>query len=298
MSMVLSPEDFRILEGLRLNPRKSFTGRVRGERLTRKKGISIEFADYRDYTEGDDLRHLDWNVLARLETAVIKTYQDEEDLAVYLVVDLTASMGFGEPQKQALAKNLACAIGYVALNSQDAAYPVTLPMVVNPTRGANGVGAALRGRSSYPKLARWSQMIPETAPGGLAPSLREFVKASARPGLAVLLTDGLDPDMPSLIRVLGGRGHEVCLIQILSPEEIDPDLEGDLRLLDAESSQIVEITANRDALDGYRKNLLAHNKLLEEACLRVGGRYTTVTVNRTVDWIVREKLRREGWFAA
>lgn len=297
MSLVLSPEDFRILDGLRLNPRKSFSGRVRGERLTRKKGISIEFADYRDYTEGDDLRHLDWNVLGRLQTAVIKTYQDEEDLAVYLIVDITASMAFGEPQKQRLAKTLACALGYIALSNQDAAYPVTLPMTANPTRGANGVGAALRGRSNYPKLARWTCSIPESANGGLANSLRDFVKASARPGVVVLLTDALDPEMPTVIRVLGGRGHEVCLIQILAPEEIDPDLEGDLRLLDAESNEIVEITANRDALEGYRKNLAAHNEALHEACHRVGGRYISIPTNQPLEWIVKEKLRREGWFA-
>lgn len=297
MSLVLTPEDFRILEGLRLNPRKSFTGRIRGERLTRKKGISIEFADYRDYTEGDDLRHLDWNVLARLQNAVIKTYQDEEDLAVYLIVDVTGSMSFGEPQKQDLARRLACALGYVALNSQDAAYPVTLPMSANPSRGASGVGAALRGRSSYPKLARWSNAIPAKAPGGLASSLRDFVKASARPGLVILMTDALDPEFPTLIRVLGGRGHEVCLIQILAPEEIDPDLEGDLRLLDAETNEIVEITANRDALEGYRKNLAKHNEDLADACRRAGGRFATVPADKPLDWIVTEKLRREGWFA-
>lgn len=298
MSLVLSPEDFRILEGLRLNPRKSFAGRIRGERLTRKKGISIEFADYREYTEGDDLRHLDWNVLARLQNAVIKTYQDEEDLAVYLVVDLTASMSFGEPQKQQLAKTLACAFGYIALNSQDAAYPVTLPMTANPNRGASGVGAALRGRASYPKLARWTNSIPGLATGGLAGALRDFVKASVRPGLVVLLTDALDPEMPGLIRVLGGRGHEVCLLQILAPEEIDPDLEGDLRLLDAETNEIVEVTANRDALEGYRKALAAHNESLQEACLRVGGRYVSIPVDKPLEWILKEKLRREGWFAA
>lgn len=298
MSLVLTPDDFRLLEGLRLNPRKSFSGRVRGERLTRKKGISIEFSDYRDYTEGDDLRHLDWNVLARLQNAVIKTYQDEEDLAVYLIVDLTASMSFGDPQKQQLAKTLACVFGYVALNNQDAAYPVTLPLAANPTRGVGGVGLALRGRASYPKLARWTTSIPEMAPGGLSRSLRDFVKANTRPGLVVLLTDGLDPEAPTLIRVLGGRGHEVCLIQILAPEEVDPDLEGDLRLIDAETNEIVEITANRDALEAYRKNLAKHNDELRDACNRVGGRYISIPVDQSLDWIIKERLRREGWFAA
>src|SRR5690348_18424364 len=109
-TLVLEPKEFRLLEGLRLNPRKSFGGKVRGERLTKKKGISIEFADYRDYAEGDDLRHLDWNVLARLDSPIMKTYRDEEDLAVHLLVDGSASMEFGEPTKLEGAKRIAAAM--------------------------------------------------------------------------------------------------------------------------------------------------------------------------------------------
>jgi len=292
MSLVLSPKEFRLLEGLRLNPRRTFLGRIRGERITRKKGISIEFADYRDYTEGDDLRHLDWNVLARLDQAVMKTYQDEEDLAVYLLVDASASMTFGEPSKLDIARRLACAIGYVALNGQDAAYPYALSHVRNPM-------AALRGRSSFARLARWAEGIadPVAGPITLSASVRQFVQLNSRPGMVVLMSDALDPDLPTQLRVLGGRGHEVNLIQILAPEELDPDLEGDLRLLDAESNSVVEITANSYALKAYRDNLTAHNTELEIACRRFGGRFVQVTTSQPVDAMIRERLRREGWFA-
>lgn len=291
MSLVLSPTEFRLLEGMRLSPRRTFHGRIRGERLTRRKGISIEFADYRDYSEGDDLRHLDWNVLARLNTAVIKTYQDEEDLAVYIVVDATGSMAFGEPSKLDLAKQLAAAFAYVALCGQDAVYPIIVPQ--------RGVGAARRGRASYPHVARWVTTIHGVEGGkGLAPALRELAGAGLRPGMIVLLTDALDPDAASNIRMLGGVGHEVCLVQILAPEEVDPDLEGDLRLLDAESSAVVEVTANRDALKAYRDNLLAHNAALAEACRRHGGRYVQLASNESLEGVIRDRLRKEGWFAA
>ncbi len=291
MSLVLSPTEFRLLEGLRLNPRRTFTGRIRGERLTRKKGISIEFADYRDYTEGDDLRHLDWNVLARLDNAVIKTYQDEEDLAVYLLVDASASMSFGEPSKLDIARRLACAIGYVAVNGQDAAYPYALSHARNAM-------AALRGRSSFARLARWSEGIAEPIAGqvSLSGAVRQFTQLNSRPGMVVLLSDALDPELPTQLRVLGGRGHEVNLIQILAPEELDPDLEGDLRLLDAESNAVVEITANSYALKAYRDNLAAHSAALEAACRRFGGRFVQVTTTQPVETVIRERLRREGWF--
>ncbi|MEQ1822057.1 MAG: DUF58 domain-containing protein [Fimbriimonadaceae bacterium] len=297
MSLVLSPEEFRVLDGLRFAPRKSFSGRVRGERLTKKKGISIEFADYREYSEGDDLRHLDWNVLARLQTPMMKTYQDEEDLAVYVVVDLSPSMDFGEPSKLTVGRQLACMFGYIGLCNQDAIYPATLPMVANPIKGISGVGAGLRGRSSYPALARWTTTLQPARGNSLAMSLREFATARLRQGLVILITDSLDPDAPSLVRSLGGRGHELCMVQVLTPEEIDPDVEGDLRLLDAETDAVVEITANSLALEGYKKNLNAHLAAINEACRRIGGRYTLVRTDESLVNLFKERLRREGWFA-
>lgn len=290
MALILSPAEFRLLEGLRLNPRRAFHGRVRGERLTKRKGISIEFADYRDYSEGDDLRHLDWNVLARLQTPVMKTYQDEEDLAVYLVLDATGSMGFGEPSKLDAAKRIAAAFAYVALCGQDAVYPISLPN--------RGVGAARRGRASYPQIARWIDAVAEsTANRTLSVSLREFAGSGARPGMVVLLSDVLDPAAADAIRMLGGVGHEVCLVQVLSPEELDPDLEGDLRLLDAEAGAPVEITANRDALKAYRENLQTHNAAVSDACRRHGGKAIQVLAQESLESLVRDRLRREGWFA-
>lgn len=285
---ILEPREFRLLEGLRLNPRKTFSGRIRGERLTRRKGLSIEFADYREYSEGDDLRHLDWNVLARLENAVIKTYQDEEDLAVYLLVDCSASMEFGDPTKLEYAVRLACAFGYTALSSQDAVYPRALGLKLKPM-------STLRARSSYPRLASWAAQLKPEGTKGVSAALRDFSGSSERAGLVVLLSDGLDPAMATSIRVLAGRGHEVNLVQILSPEEIDPDLEGDLRLLDAENGTPVEITANSLALKEYRKRLEEHCAQLQTECLRVGGRYARVTTQRSLESVVKDIFKREGW---
>jgi len=292
VSLILEPREFRMLDGLRLNPRKSFSGRVRGERLTRKKGVSIEFADYREYSEGDDLRHLDWNVLARLDTPVMRTYQDEEDLAVHLLLDLSPSMDFGEPSKLQLARRLAGALGYVALNAGDAVMPRRVGFPQPPI-------APLRGRASYPRLGRWTA---ESAPDGraavpLARALRDFANSSARTGVVLLLTDGLDPEVAPAVRALAGRGHEVLFLQILSDIELDPDLEGDLRLIDGEGGTVVELTANSYALKEYRRRLEEHNAGIREAVRRVGGRHALVRANEPLDSIVKNTLRRDGWFA-
>lgn len=291
MSLLLSPAEFRMLEGLRLAPRRPFHGRIRGERLTRRRGVSIEFADYREYAEGDDLRHLDWNVLARLNHPVIKTYQDEEDLAVYLLVDQSASMAFGEPTKHRLARDVAAALAYVALSGQDAVIPVAVGSSRHPL-------VTYRGRSAYARVAAWLDQQRPEATNSLAAALRDFAKRNVRPGVIVLLSDGLDPNAASELRVLGGQGFQVDVIQILSPEEIDPDLEGDLRLLDAESDAQVELTANRDALRIYQENLKAHNAGLETASRRFGGRYVQVSSTSDVTTVFRDALRPGGWFQA
>lgn len=289
--LVLTPQEFRILEGLRLNPRKSFSGRVRGERLTKKKGVSIDFDDYREYSEGDDLRHLDWNVLARLEHPVVKTYRDEEDLAVHVLLDASASMSFGEPSKLDYAKRLACAFGYVALAGGDAVYPRAIGVKQQPH-------AAMRGRSSYPRLAMWANELQPEGTQTLAQDLKAFAKTGSRPGLAIVVTDAMDPDVVSGIRILAGRGHEVCVVQTLSDVELRPDLEGDLRLLDVESNSAVEITANSITFKAYTENLNNHNRTLAEECRRRGGRHTLVEVGTPLDRVVKETLKKEGWVAA
>ena len=290
MTTLLDPREFRVLEGLRFAPRKSFTGKIRGERLTQKKGISIEFSDYRDYTEGDDLRHLDWNVLARLETPIMKTYRDEEDLAIHLLLDSSPSMTFGEPPKSETANKLATALGYLALSGGDALYPRRLGIKEPPL-------PALRGRTSFVRLnGLLNSPTGDPMEGAsLSGALRGFANSSARTGLIVLITDAMDPEIELAIRTLGGRGHELFLIQILSDVEIDPDLEGDLRLLDAETSGKVEITANSFALKAYRENLKKHNDSIRDAVLRIGGRYALVNSADSVEKTIKDVLKRDGW---
>jgi uncharacterized protein (DUF58 family) len=272
-----------------LTPRKSFGGRVRGERLTSKKGISIEFADYREYADGDDLRHLDWNVLARLATPVTKTYRDEEDLAVHLLVDTSPSMQFGEPTKQESAKRYACAFGFLGLAGGDAVYPRAIGIRERPL-------PALRGRSSFYRLNLWAEKLTESGSTmSLGASLRQFAAASVRAGLVILITDGLDPDIASAVRIVAGRGHELLFLQILSREELDPDLEGDLRLLDGEGGVPVELTANSSALKEYRQRLEAHNTALRDAVLRVGGRHALVCPDEDFEKVLTNTLKRQRW---
>ncbi len=285
---LLAPGQTRALEGLRWNPRRTFPGRVRGERLTRRRGISIDFADYREYTAGDDLRHLDWNVLARLGHPIVKTYQDEEDLAVHLLVDCSASMGFGAPSKFSVALRWAAALGCIGLAGSDAVHihPLGLP-VGNPK--------LMRGRGQYPRLDHELSQLGATSKVGLAASLRAFAASGARVGVAVILSDGLDPEVATAMKILAGRGHEIYFLQILSALDLDPDLEGDLRLIDAETGSATEITANSPTLRTYRENIARHNQRLAEVLLSVGGHSAVISTNDPFETVVRDVLKRQGW---
>lgn len=287
--LVLSPREFRLLEGLRFMPRKNFAGRVRGERLTAKKGISIEFSDFRNYAEGDDLRHLDWNVLARLDTPIVRTYQDEEDLAVHILLDVSPSMEFGEPSKLSWGRRVACAFGHIGLGGGDAVHLRLL--------GGGEPGAVMRGRTSYVRFARGVMGGIQVGNRGVSGAIRQFLSSTARVGLVVVISDGMDPDFPGLIKSLAGRGHEVLMIQVLSPVELDPDLEGDLRLIDSEGAGEKEITANRLTFEAYKKNLLAHNQAIRDACTSMGGRYRLMEPGDGLEVLVRDVLQREGWVA-
>ncbi len=288
---LLSPAEARLLGRLRLRPARAFPGRVRGERLTRKAGLSIEFADYREYAEGDDLRGLDWNVLARLDAPIMKTFRDEEDLAVHLLVDVSASMGFGEPSKLGSAVKLAAFLAYAGLSGGDAVHPAALG-------GAPAQARALRGRAGWGRFSAWAGGLEPEGKVGLAAGLRAFAASRARAGLCIVLSDGLDPDAPEALRSLAARGHELAFVQLASPLDLRPDLEGDLRLIDAESGQAVEITANSSTLQEYHARFQEHRRRLEAETLKGGGRYALADTSAPPSDLLRDIFVRGGWLAA
>ncbi|MCC6403574.1 MAG: DUF58 domain-containing protein [Fimbriimonadaceae bacterium] len=286
--VALAPQESRILQGVRIRPRRQFSGRARGERTSARKGVSIEFADYREYADGDDLRHLDWNILARLGHPVVKTYQDEEDLAVHLLVDTSPSMEFGEPTKLLIACRVGLALTYVALCGGDTIYGHALG-------GRGAPRPATRGRIGVQRVADWLGRLASTEGDSLLEASRRFARSGAQPGVVVFLSDGLDPLVSRAVQVVADRGHEVWFVQVLTEMELDPDLEGDLLLVDSESSLEQEMTANSVAIASYRKALISHNEEIGEACARVGGRYAQVQVGKPLSAFLTGSLRKEGW---
>ena len=285
----LESRELRTLEGLRLRPNRTYRGSSKGERISKQKGVSIEFADFRNYSEGDDLRHLDWNVLARLDTPVMRTYQDEEDIVLYVCLDCSPSMNFGDPSKLLVAQRYAMAFGYVALVGGDGVRLKIIGAKQPPSSIMRGRSSAFRMMDSIRRNDQ--ELNLET----LNDSLRSLLKSNLRSGILVLVSDGLDPDLPATIRALGGRGFEVWHAQILSDIEIDPDLEGDLRLIDSEGTSATEITINRETLLHYRKSLESHIAAVSEAAKRTGGHHQLISTTDSLEEVMVRKLKPGGW---
>jgi len=283
------------LERLRFAVTRARAGQVKGERRSTRRGASVEFADYRDYTRGDDLRRVDWNVYARLERPYVKLFEEEEDLAVHLLLDASGSMNWPEdvPQetKFHLARKLVAALGYVALTSGDR-------LVVSMT-GQGGLlpylSLQLRGRSNTLRLFDWLAQIEPSGVTDLSASLRDYALAASRPGVCVLVSDLLSPHgyREGLV-ALQGRGFEVTIIQVLAPDEVEPALAGDLRLVDCETDSPQDVTVDGAMRDLYRRRLRAWQDEIGAHCRSHNVRYVATQTTRRLDELVLQDLRQAG----
>lgn len=287
---LLEPALLRRLESLALQVRRAVSGQMGGERRSRRRGQSVEFADFRNYTPGDDFRLIDWNAYARLDRFMLRLFVAEEELPLSLFVDLSGSMDWGKPNKAETARRLAGAIAYVALAALDR---VRLTVFADgPTSG----GAPSRGRRAATQLFARLQSVPA---GGVT-NYEKLVWpiGRQRPGMTVLITDGLgvapiDPALAALQRAQ----QEGAVLQLLAPQEITPDWSGDARLRDAETGLEREFTATPLTQGGYLRALGQRTHDIERTALRRGLRFARLSTAQPIDEMVQVTLRRLGLLA-
>src|SRR5437667_2681789 len=262
---LLDPQFLARLEQLELVSRKIFLGLMKGERRSKRKGQSVEFADYRNYVKGDDLRFLDWNLYARLDRLFLRLFMEEEDLHFYVLIDNSLSMDFGEPTKLHYAKQVAAALGFIGLVNLD-----RVMMEAFNDRLVQSLPAQ-RGRRSLWRVLDFLNKIEPSGPSDMAKALRTFSIKSSGKGIVVVLSDFMDKGgYEDALRYLIARQMDVYAIQILSQEEIDPDITGDLKLVDVEDADAAEVTATMPLLRRYRENLAAYRAELQSFCTRRG----------------------------
>jgi len=274
------------LERLSLLSRRIFRGRVKGERRSLRRGHSVEFCDYRAYGVGDDLRYVDWNIYGRLDRLHVKLFVDEEDLCLHLIVDASASMNFGSPTKLDSARRIAAALGFVGL--------VNLERVgVGALRDRVAEGwPPTRGRNQVPNLLDFLDRVEPSGGTSLNEGLANYAARSRQSGLAVILSDLLDPaGYESGVRALLERRFDVHLVHVLSPEEMNPELAGDLRLVDSETGEMRELSMDGDAVRAYRERLRQFLDRAETFCRTKEIGYHRIASDAPIEEFVLAQLR-------
>jgi len=285
------------LDRLSLVARHVRSGQTTGERRSTKRGTSVEFADYRDYTPGDDLRRVDWNIYARLERPFVKLFEEEEDLAVHILLDGSGSMDWGgegsggaEENKWLYARQLAAALGYVALTSGDR---LTVANLQSPI--SNIQFGPVRGRGHTLRLFEWLGGLEAKGTTDMNAGLRGYAITGGRAGLVVLISDLLSPaGYVAGLTALAARGHEVLLLHTLSPDEVEPPLGGDLRLLDVETGDPQEVTIDGGMRALYRSRPAAWRDEIRAACRARDVCYVPIETDTPFDRVVLYDLRRVG----
>jgi uncharacterized protein (DUF58 family) len=262
---------------------------MKGERKSKRRGQSVEFADYRNYVVGDDLRFLDWNIYGRLDKLFIKLFLEEEDLHFYLLVDASVSMDFGDPTKLHYAKQVAASLAFIGLINHDRVVVETFNDTLDKRIGP------VRGRTQFWRVMDFLLKLEPSGGSHLAETAKAFAVKNTGKGIVVVLSDFLDKaGYQDALRYLVARNMDIYAIQILSKQEVDPDLAGDLRLVDSEDEDVADITMSAPLLKKYKQNLEAFCGGLKDWCSRRSVSYIFTTNERPFDQLVLNYLRRRG----
>jgi uncharacterized protein (DUF58 family) len=315
---LIGPDLAARLERIDIASRKMLAGKLPGERRSKRRGRSVEFDDFRDYTPGDDLRHIDWNVLARLDRLFVKLFREEEDLALHLTLDLSASMDAGNPSKLIYGARLVAALAYIGLVKQnrvgvsvfgvgDGGEAAT-PRRLSPLRGRTGmqrVGAFLLAQVR--EAARGGR--PTIDPGRtFSGAMRALTRAPGARGVMIvvsdfLMADGLDDGMAYLGAAAMSGAFDASCVHLVSPEEQDPTLArgagifGDLRLTDVETGRAAEVTISPESLALYRAGQRAHVERVKRSCNSRGVAHFLVPTSTPIQELLLRTLRRSGTLA-
>lgn len=314
---LLDPTFLRKLEHLRIQARRAFPGTMRGERRSTRQGASVEFRDFRKYEAGDDFRHVDWSIFARLERLMLRQFVEEEDVRIDILIDQSRSMRFGKPlTKFDFARRAAAALAFLAVSSLDrvsvATFDSDLRARTRPLRGRGHLHSVLAfleklspqvdeteskesgvtGDSG--QLIGGEALAPRTGPKevtSLSAVIRRYQRSNVKPGILFMISDFLDEDDFRVeMKLLAQRGFDLNLIQVLSPEELQPQTKGDLTLVDSESGDQREVTVNERVLTAYHAALAAYTTSLGSFCRATGIGYTVITSDLAFEDVLLKRL--------
>lgn len=294
---LLDPDFLKRLEQLQLTSRRILQGRMKGERRSKRKGVSIDFADYRDYVRGDDLRFIDWNIYSRLDRLFLKLFLEEQDLYFYIVLDTSKSMEFGDPAKLFYAKQIAAALSYIGLTHQDKVGITTF------AAGQREVFTPARGRAKIWQMLSFLENLQADGRTSLTQTCREFIMKNLTRGIVILISDFFDEaGFESALKYFLQGNHEVFVLHVLDRKELEPETQGHLELVDIELEKLpkaqnegrIEITITPQLLKQYRETVSAFCTQINDYCTHYGMNYLVAATDHPFDHIILRYLRQRG----
>jgi len=287
--LLLDPAFMARLDQLDVMSRKLLAGKLKGERRSKRRGQSVEFADYRNYVIGDDLRFIDWNIYGRLDRLFLKLFMEEEDLSLYILVDVSKSCDYGNPNKALYLKRVAAALGYIGLVNYNRVNVVAMGSGIVAETGA------MRGRKRVAQMIDFVSKLQPTGESRFAAACKRFALANRQKGVLVVLSDFYIKDgFETGLKYLAGGKYDLFAVQCLSPQEIEPDLQGDLKLKDIEDNDTAEVSITQPLLKQYKSNLNAYCLALKDYVTRRGGTYLFSSTSVPFDTLVLNYLRERG----
>jgi len=285
---LLAPRDLDLIRRLDLLARRRLAGQATGEQRSPALGGGIEFADYREYVPGDDVRQVDWSVFLRFRKLLVKLCAEEKELTLMLSVDVSRSMAWGESDKFRQALRVASVLGGIALSSGNRAG------VLSWGAELQEVSAPLRGARAVPALVERLRRLEAGGQGNPLACTRQFASRYARRCLSVVITDLLTPDWAGVLTGLGASGCETHVIQVLAPEELDPPQLGEVTLVDSENSRETALLLDAPTLDQYRSATKTWLEAVEGQCRASGLGYALVRSDADLPRVFLETLKKEG----
>jgi len=287
----LFDDDFqRKLDYLALVSRRVFAGRMRAERRTKKTGSGVEFADHRDYQPGDDFRYLDWNVYQRFDRLLLRLFEEEEDLAIYFIIDASTSMGFGDAKKLRYAKRVCAALAYVGLANLDRV------SIVSTTDKVLARMPATRGKARIFKVFRFLKELKPEGQTDLEDAMKTFVAQNKRRGLVVLASDLYDPrGFERGINVLRYNKFDPFVVHVVDKEEAKPKLAGDVLLYDCETGDEREVTVTAKVLERFEAVYGEYLSDIDKFCSSKQVPYIQADVGVPFDELILRVFRRGGF---
>jgi uncharacterized protein (DUF58 family) len=290
MSLRFDNDFLRKLEYLHVVSKRALAGQNRADRLSPKRGRGLQFADHRPYTAGDDYRHIDWKAYKRLNRLLLRLFDEERDLSIYLMLDVSRSMV--EPAKFDMARRVAAALCYVGLAHLDRL------TIVPFGRGLGHESSPGRGKGRIFRVFDALEALEAAGPTDLRESCKAFASRPRQLGLVVIISDFLDPGgFEAGLKILRTLGHDVFVVHTTSERDRDPGVFGIVRFVDVETGEMREVEVTPRLAAAYVQAAEAHGTALEHFCGRYAIGYVRAEAERPFEDVILRAFR-QGRFLA